>query len=191
LFFADLEPAENNKEIYNRKALQNKIIQTEPPYVNKHSIIQCMKCQQHGHSNSYCNKPFICGKCGGSHNSKECKKSKETPAKCVLCGGNHPANYKGGEHYHNLIKGNNTFRNNTQCTPPVNTNIYRNNIQHSVNSRQQKSYTDVTKSNTNQVEGTAIILTKFLDEFKGLFNQLLQQNSMIPNMLTMLINKIN
>jgi hypothetical protein len=23
------------------------------------------------------------------------KKSKETPAKCALCGGNHPANYKG------------------------------------------------------------------------------------------------
>jgi hypothetical protein len=30
-----------------------------------------------------------------------------------------------------------------------------------------------------------------LDKFKGLFNQLLQQNSMIMNMLTTLINKIN
>jgi len=48
------------------------------------------------------------------------------------------------------------------------------NIHHSANSQQQISYADVTKSNTNQVENTAIILTKFLDEFKGLFNHLLQ-----------------
>jgi len=89
------------------------------------------------------------------------QKSKETPAKCTLCGGNLPANYKHCEHYHNLIKGNNTFRNNTQRTPPVNTNIYRNS------------------------------LTKFLDEFQGLFNQLLQRNSVIINMFTLLINKIN
>jgi hypothetical protein len=44
--------------------------------------------------------------------------------------------------------------------------MYRNNIQHNVNSQQQRSYVDVTKSNTNQVADTAITLTKFLDEFK-------------------------
>jgi len=119
------------------------------------------------------------------------QKSKETPAKCALCGGNHPANYNGCEHYHNLIKGNNTFRNYTQRTPQVNTNIYRNNIQHCVNSQQQRSYADVTESNTNQVEDTAITLTKYLYEFKALVNQLLQQNSMILNIFTVLINKIN
>jgi hypothetical protein len=117
------------------------------------------------------------------------QKSKGTTAKCALCGGNHPANYKGCKHYHNLIKGNNTFRNKTPSTPPINTNIYRNNIQHSPNSQQKRSYIDITKSNTNQVEGIAITLTKFLDEFKGLFNQMLQQNSMILNMLTKSINK--
>ena len=36
-------------------------------------------------------KTFICGKCGGCRKSKECK-NKETPAKCALCRGNHPAN---------------------------------------------------------------------------------------------------
>jgi cytochrome c peroxidase len=99
------------------------------------------------------------------------QKSKQTPAKCAFCGGNHPANYKGCEHCHNLIKGDNTFRNNTQRTPPINTHIYRNKIQQSANSQQQRSYADVPKSNTNQVEDTAITLTKFSDEFKGLFNQ--------------------
>jgi hypothetical protein len=57
-------------------------------------------------------------------------------------------------------------------------------MQHSANT-QQRSYADVTKSNTNQVEDTAITLTNFLGEFKGLFNQMLQQNSMILNMPTM------
>jgi len=57
-------------------------------------------------------------------------------------------------------------------------------MHHSANS-QQRSCADVTKSSTNQVEDTAITLTKFLDEFKGLFNQLLQQNSLILNMPTM------
>ena len=81
----------------------------------------------------------MCVKCGGSHNSKESKKSKETPAKCALCGDNHPANYKGCEYYHNLIKGNNTFRNNTQRIPPASTNMYGNTIHHGVNSQQQTS----------------------------------------------------
>ena len=81
----------------------------------------------------------MCFKCGGTHNNKECKKSKGTPAKCVLCGGNHPSNYKGCEQYHNLIKGNNTFKNNTQRTTPANTNIqvYGNTIHHSINLQKQ------------------------------------------------------
>jgi hypothetical protein len=94
-------------------------------------------------------------------------------------------------HYHNLIKGNNTLRNNTPRTPSANTNIYEHNIHHSANSQRQRSYAEVTKSHTNQVEDSATTLTKILEEIKGLFNQLIQQNSMIINMLTVLINKIN
>ena len=39
LLFVDLEPAENNKEIYNIKTLQNKIIKIELSRVNKNNII--------------------------------------------------------------------------------------------------------------------------------------------------------
>jgi hypothetical protein len=81
LFFVDLDPAENNKEIYKITALQNKIAQIEPPRTKKNNIVQCMRCQQHGHTKSYYNRPFLCVKCGGHHNRKECKKSKDTPAK--------------------------------------------------------------------------------------------------------------
>jgi hypothetical protein len=59
-------------------------------------------------------------------------KNAKKKATCVLYGGNQPAKYKGCKHYHNLIKGNNTLRNNTPRTSPANTNIYEHNIHHNV-----------------------------------------------------------
>jgi hypothetical protein len=127
------------------------------------------------------------GEKGGGGEEEEKKHRQYTHYAGVIT----PQTTKGCEHYHNLIKGNNTFRNNTQCITPANTSTYGNISHHSINSQQQRSYTDVTKSNTNQVDDTTITLTKWLDEFKGLFNQLLQQNSMVLNMHTVLINKTN
>ena len=126
---------------------------------------------------SYCNRPFSCVKCGGHHNSKECTKSKDTPATCALYGGNHPTNYRGCEHYHNILEESNTHRNVAQSTKPTHTNINDNTIQTSDNLQQSRSYAEVTRSNTHQIEDTAITLTKFMEEFKGLFKQLLQQNT--------------
>jgi hypothetical protein len=100
LFFIDLEPADNNKEVYKITALQNKVIEIEQPNKPKH-IIQCTRCQLYGHSKTYGKRPYLCVKCGEQQNSTTCKKSKNTPAKCSLCGGAHTANYKGCEYYHN------------------------------------------------------------------------------------------
>ena len=86
IFYIDIEPATNNKDIYTIKAIQNKIIQFEPPYSNKHHIPQCMRCQHYGHTRKYCK------------------------AKCALCGGPHPANYKGCEKYRNILRGHNPHR---------------------------------------------------------------------------------
>jgi len=60
-----------------------------------------------GHSKSYCTRPFNCVKCGGPHGTTTCKKIWDTPAKCVLCNGNHPANYKGCTVYRDLINSRN------------------------------------------------------------------------------------
>ena len=110
IFFIDLEPAKNNKDIYAVKAIQNKIIHIEPPRSPKPHIPQCVRCQQYGHTLKYFNKPFNCVKCGGHHNSATCTKPRDSPAKCALCGGPHPANYKGCEQYHNILKGYNPHR---------------------------------------------------------------------------------
>ena len=117
LFFLDLEPAPNNKEVYNLMAIQNKLIHIEPPRTNKNHIPQCACCQQYGHTHRYCNRPYACVKCGDQHNSKDCTKTRDTPAKCALCGGSHPSNYKGCECYHNIIRDRNHHRNPRKSKP--------------------------------------------------------------------------
>ena len=189
MFFVDLEPAANNKDIYNITALQNKIIQIEPPRVNKKNIPQCTRCQQYGHTRTYCNKPFACVKCGGPHNTKDCSKRKDTPAKCALCGGNHPANYKGCEHYHNIIKGNNIYRTQHIHTSPITTTTsVPISTPHNL-PKQQRSYAEVTNNPAHQDNDLTSALKTFLEDFKGLFAQLLQQNNLILNMITTLLNK--
>ena len=130
-------------------------------------------------------------KCGGPHNSTACSKRRDTPAKCALCRGSHPANYKGCEHYHKLIQGNNLHRTSptqTPFIPPI-----RNDQPLTPNTdpsqRQRRSYAEVTKNPECQNPDVDTTLNNFLAEFNRLFTQLLHQNSMILSMLTTLINK--
>lgn len=94
LFILELEQNQNNKTIYNLEFLQNTRIQVEPPMAKK-EIPQCSRCQRYGHTKSYCSRQPRCVKCGQNHGTFECKKDNTSPATCVLCEGNHPANYKG------------------------------------------------------------------------------------------------
>jgi hypothetical protein len=110
IFFMDLEPASNNKDIYEVTAIQNKIIHIEPPRSTKPHILQCVRYQQYGHTRKHCNKSFNCVKCGGPYNSATCTKPRDSPAKCAMCGGPYPANYNGCEQYHNILNGHNAHR---------------------------------------------------------------------------------
>ncbi|CAK9806277.1 Nucleic-acid-binding protein from transposon X-element [Anthophora plagiata] len=62
-------------------------------YDSKKPFIQCYRCQAHGHTSANCNKNPNCVKCAGNHPTKECSKTRDTPAKCYNCKGDHPANY--------------------------------------------------------------------------------------------------
>ena len=149
-------------------ALENKVIQIEPPRVNKRNIPQCARCQQYGHTRTYCNKPFACVKCGGPHNSKDCSKRKDTLAKCTLSGGNHPANYKGCEHYH-IIKGNNIHRNPPTRSSPIHTAVPDHTTTPNNLPNQQRSYAEVFRKRVQQDEDSASTLKTFLEDFKRLF----------------------
>jgi len=85
------------------------------------NIVQCQRCQAYGHSKPYCTKPYQCVKCGGQHDSKDCTKPRHNPARCALCGEDHPANYKGCNVYRNLVatRSNQTRANNLYLQNPA------------------------------------------------------------------------
>ena len=195
LFYIDLEPDKNNKDIYNLTAIQNKIIYFETPRTSKHHIPQCTRFQQYGHMQKYCNKPYACIKCGGHHNSAACTKPRDTPAKCALCRGAHPANYKGCGYYHTILKGHKprnicpthstpTLTQEQPFTPPTVNPPYPQHQQ-----QQQRSYADVLCNSVKPEEVSITSLKTFLDDLKGLFSQLIHQNGMIVNMLSTLLKK--
>jgi len=95
LFFVDLKPNENNKDIYQIERLNYTNVRFEPPR-SKRNIPQCGKCQTYGHTQAYCYHSHRCVRCAGNHITKHCpRKEKSEHVKCVLCDGKHPANYKG------------------------------------------------------------------------------------------------
>ena len=141
---------------------------------------------------TYCNKPYVCVKCGGSHNRKDCNKRRDTPAKCALCGGNHAANYKGCEHYHNIIKRNNTNRTSLESSIPIPNSAYiHTTTPHNLSQQQQqqRSYADVASNRAQLAEEPITTLKAYLEDFKGLFAQLIHQNSLILSRLTTVLNK--
>lgn len=101
LFFVDLEKTPNVEDIFKITELAYTKIKVEEPH-KRRDIVQCQRCQQYGHTKAYCNHEPQCIRCAGKHLTTSCTISRQEPAKCVLCGGNHPANYKGCEAYKTL-----------------------------------------------------------------------------------------
>ena len=58
-------------------------------------IVQCSKCQDLGHTKTYCHHQARCVRCAGPHASNTCQIPRDQPPKCALCGEDHPASYKG------------------------------------------------------------------------------------------------
>ncbi|GAB0086613.1 uncharacterized protein DMENIID0001_007100 [Sergentomyia squamirostris] len=95
MFFVDLLPNSNNKEVYNIKLFLHSVVEIQPPKL-KREIVQCTNCQRFGHTKSFCNRQPRCVKCDSYHSTKECeRKTKDHNVKCTNCGENHPANYRG------------------------------------------------------------------------------------------------
>jgi hypothetical protein len=102
--FVELKPAPNNKDIFNAEYIQQCKIKFEPPK-HKRDIAQCANCQRYGHTKNYCNLKPRSVKCEGDHLTNKChQKEIWNDVRCVLCGGTHPANYKGFTVYKGLQK---------------------------------------------------------------------------------------
>jgi len=94
LFFVDLSPKPNNKDIYEVKYIAYQKVTIEAPHKKK-EVPQCKNCQSFGHTQSYCKHQPRCVKCAGNHRSPDCTKPKKSKPKCASCGGEHTANWKG------------------------------------------------------------------------------------------------
>lgn len=99
IFFLGLKPNQNNKEIFEIKHLQHTRVIVGPPKTRK-EIPQRSKCQRYRHTKAYCYRNPRCVKCSENH----CTKDENSPVKCVLCQGNHPASYKGCNAYREIQK---------------------------------------------------------------------------------------
>jgi len=95
MFYVELKPEKNNKDIYQTTHVLGYTVKFEPLYP-KHEILQCINCQRYGHTKGFCNRKVRYVKCVGDHPTFNCSRNtKSENVKCVLCEGNHPTNYKG------------------------------------------------------------------------------------------------
>ncbi|KAL4155989.1 hypothetical protein QTP88_000024 [Uroleucon formosanum] len=94
LFFVDLEPSPSNHNIYKVDSICYTKIKIEAPHPKKNPV-QRLRCQNYGHTRTYCHHTPRCVKRCDIHLSFECQKDSNTPATCALCSGDHPASYKG------------------------------------------------------------------------------------------------
>lgn len=188
LFYLDLEPALNNKEVYDINYIENTCVKIEPPYKST-DIPQCHRCQKFGHTKRYCNNRYYCVKCGQAHPSTECTKPRDTPACCANCNLDHPANFLGCKVYKNLTKKtahpvmrqnkNNNFNLADHQFPKLKQMPNNNNY------NQDGAQTAVWGANTNQNQHNNI-----LSRLEILMDKQLEMTNTLINMMSTLINKL-
>lgn len=209
IFFVDLAPEAISKEIFNITSLLNTKIKVEEPH-KRREIPQCQNCQSYGHTKGYCSHSPRCVKCGEHHLTSICSKSSDVPAKCALCNGSHPANYKGCAIYKELqqrrrfsptSRHSNQHRQSTQSenqqTPPVNQQTPGPAAPAS-GTKLKYSYAEATATTgnappqnftkTQHPVNIENLLTKFIDDFKCIINPLL---SLLTTVISNLSNLLN
>ncbi|KAL4085156.1 hypothetical protein QTP88_027448 [Uroleucon formosanum] len=130
LFFVDLEPSPSNHNIYKVDSICYTKIKIEAPHPKKNPV-QRLRCQNYGHTRTYCHHTPRCVKRCDIHLSFECQKDSNTPATCALCSGDHPASYKGCPKFKLLQKGRSSIKTNrpTETQDSSSTSIKTNTIQ--------------------------------------------------------------
>lgn len=94
MFILTFDSSEDINKIHAIKHVLQCKVEIEP-FKSSKLIPQCKKCQAYGHTQRYCAKEARCVKCAGKHHTKDCTKPKKDKPKCVHCGEEHPANYRG------------------------------------------------------------------------------------------------
>lgn len=192
LYFVDLPQSEKSTEIFKLTSLLYAKIKVEEPYKHR-SIPQCLNCQDYGHTRAYCGYPARCVRCGALHSSSDCPKPRDLPAKCALCAGDHPANYRGCTVFKELQRRKKTsskskfLHDNVNINPVVNTDNVKmshplppNSSKVENNNQMPKSFAQVTRNLQNHdnvppspPSDINIVLTNFINDFKTLISPLI------------------
>ena len=200
LFYVDLYPEIDNKNIYSITHLMHTRISIEAPH-HKKEIPQCARCQRYGHTHKFCNRDARCVKCAGEHETKNCtRKTKDSNVKCVLCSGNHPANYKGCQFYKDLQKKQFPTLRKKEISPteekeipePAHVNLTANlrqpNVSYSAaakgTGRQQCEESSPLQQQTTTPQSSDIA------ELKDMVKMLINQISPLINLLTTLVTRM-
>lgn len=184
IFFIELKPNQNNKEIFEIKYLQHTRVIIEPPKPRK-EIPQCSTCQRYGHTKAYCFRNPRCVKCSENHLTKDCTKDDNSPVKCALCQGNHPASYKGCNTYREMqkrkfppLRARTLDQNQNTLATKINANI---------------SYAQAARANTLGETPTEPIIEieQNNSKLEKMMSNLIQRMDTILNLLTTLISTLS
>lgn len=175
LFFVDVLPQDNNKDIHDITSLLNTKVKIEKPH-KKRSPPQCHNCQLYGHTKNGCSHKPRCVKCGENHLTEDCSKDCNSPAKCALCSGDHTANFKGCPVYKAASQ------KPAPKIPPTKRPEFK---AHST----AKSYAEATKQQQNtHIEKFTDTCSMFISNLSSLINPLI---SLLSTVLNTLISKGN
>ncbi|KAE9521414.1 hypothetical protein AGLY_018181 [Aphis glycines] len=162
IFIIDLEPCPTNSDIFKLTSLCYTKIKVETPHPKK-EIPQYHRCQNYGHTRSYCNHSPRCVRCAEQHESTVCTKDHSSPAKCALCSDNPSKKIcnKSSLPRQSTVK--NTYESTHQAYSqnflPLNQDSF--------------SHSHDNNSKDNHNENISAQLSSFINEFKALINPLI------------------
>ncbi|KAL4113610.1 hypothetical protein QTP88_017204 [Uroleucon formosanum] len=152
----------NNLDIYKIQFLLNTKIVVEKPHPRK-GPPQCHLCQIYGHTRSYCHYVPRCVKCGEEHLSVSCNKSKDSPAKCALCSGDHTANFKGCPAYKKLNK------NKPKISPKTPPTVFPD----AQAKPKARSYAEAAANNNSTADIITTVLSQFITDLNSVIGPLI------------------
>jgi len=76
MFFVDLFPQNNNKNVLNITSLLNNIVVIEKPHKTCRGPPQCQQCQNYSHTKNRCHHIPRCVKCSEDHFPRNTQKTK-------------------------------------------------------------------------------------------------------------------
>lgn len=188
IFFLDLRPNPKNNDIYNLTRLYHAVVRVEPPKPRR-TVIQCIRCQEYGHSKNYCNRAPRCVKCEGKHSTVDCTKPTASPPTCVNCSGSHTANYKGCPVHKQLQQATGltrTLYTKTHHNTPTNQQADPNQTRpNTPNNSTRPTYADITKQPQPAIHNTSD--PKFENNLITKIDSLLSLLQPLIGMLTQLL----